>query len=191
MLSREYYLQEDVVLIAKSLLGKVLCTHIDGYFTSGIISETEAYAGVDDRASHAFGNRRTKRTEIMYARGGCAYVYLCYGIHHLFNIITNRSDVPHAVLIRNIKPVEGFETMIKRRGGKIENILTGPGTLSQAMGITTSLNGTDLCGNTIWIEEGKSIDDQSIEATPRIGVDYAGQNALLPYRFLFRKELKF
>src|ERR1700739_2187259 len=117
-LKRSFYLQEDVVLVAKDLLGKGLCTHINGKFTSGIITETEAYAGVFDKASHAFGGKRTPRNENMYARGGTLYVYLCYGIHHLFNVVTNNEDIPHAVLIRAIKPLEGIETILKRRKQK-------------------------------------------------------------------------
>src|SRR5688572_7863163 len=101
-LKRDFYTREDVVLVAKELLGKVLCTKWNGKTTSGIITETEAYEGITDRASHAYRGRRTERTEIMYSEGGTAYVYLCYGMHHLFNVVTNKKDIPHAVLIRAV-----------------------------------------------------------------------------------------
>ena len=186
-LKRSFYLQEDVVLVAKDLLGKVLCTHINGKFTSGIITETEAYAGVFDKASHAFGGKRTPRNENMYARGGTSYVYLCYGIHHLFNVVTNAENIPHAILVRAIKPIEGIETILKRRNQKsiAKNTSGGPGTISQALGITTKLNGTDLTGKTIWLQdEGIKVIQKNIIVGPRIGVDYAGEDAKLPYRFI-------
>ncbi len=185
-LQKDFYIREDVVLIAKELLGKVLITNFNGAISAGIITETEAYAGINDRASHAFGGRRTARTEIMYATGGTAYVYLCYGIHHLFNVVTNQKDIPHAVLIRAIKPIEGMDVILKRRKQKeISNKLSsGPGTLSQALGIQTSHSGENLLGNKIWIEDrGINFPDIEIIKSPRIGVDYAGADALLPYRF--------
>jgi DNA-3-methyladenine glycosylase len=186
-LKRSYYLQEDVVLVAKDLLGKVLYTNLNGKITSGIITETEAYAGISDRASHAFGGKRTPRNEKMYAKGGIAYVYLCYGIHHLFNVVTNNENIPHAILIRALQPLEGIETILKRRKQKTiaKNTAGGPGTISQALGITTKLNGTDLTGKTIWLQdEGIKVIQKNIIVGPRIGVDYAGEDAKLPYRFI-------
>jgi DNA-3-methyladenine glycosylase len=185
-LQRDFYLGEDVVQISRELIGKVLCTRINGILTSGVITETEAYAGITDRASHAFGGRRTARTETMFGEGGQAYVYLCYGIHHLFNVVTNREGIPHAVLIRAIKPVEGIGTMVQRRNkpGIVKNISTGPGTLSEALGIQTKHSGEDLGGNRIWIEDRKiRIKPSEIISGPRIGVDYAGKDAKLPWRF--------
>lgn len=182
----KFYLRDNVVQIAKELLGKVLFTEINGVITGGIITETEAYAGIKDRASHAYNNRRTKRTEAMYASGGTAYVYLCYGIHHLFNVVTNQADIPHAILVRAIKPYVGINKIQKRRGksGSEVNICNGPGTLSQGLGINTIHSGADLCGKTIWIEDrGIIINSKDIIKNPRIGVDYAGADALLPYRF--------
>ncbi len=185
-LSSDFYLRDNVVQISKDLLGKYLFSCIDGKTTAGIITETEAYAGITDKASHAYNNRRTQRTEVMYAKGGISYVYLCYGIHHLFNVVTNVKDVPHAVLIRALQPTEGIATMLKRRN-KTKNspdISSGPATLSRAMGITTPYTNTDLSGNTIWIEDkGLVIANQNIIVGPRIGVDYAEEDALLPYRF--------
>ncbi len=185
-LQKDFYIREDVVLIAKELLGKVLITNFNGAISAGIITETEAYAGINDRASHAFGGRRTARTETMYATGGTAYVYLCYGIHHLFNVVTNQKDIPHAVLIRALKPIEGMDVILKRRKQKetSNKLSSGPGTLSQALGIQTSHSGENLLGNKIWIEDrGINFPDIEIIKSPRIGVDYAGADALLPYRF--------
>ncbi len=185
-LKRSFYLRDDVVGIARDLLGKVLVTRFEGRTTSGIICETEAYAGVSDRASHAFGGRRTARNEVMYAKGGTSYVYLCYGIHHLFNVVTHSAGIPHAVLVRAIHPLEGIELMRERRGGGARLSTGGPGTLTQALGIRTAHNGTDLSSDTICVEERSiAVPDRIVVAGPRIGVDYAGDDALLPYRFHF------
>lgn len=186
ILSPSFYRQEDVVQIARSLLGKVLVTKVEGSYTSGIIVETEAYEGITDKASHAFGGRRTSRTEIMYENGGVAYVYLCYGIHHLFNVITHTKGVPHAVLIRAIEPLKGLEIMLKRRHKLLlkPTLTNGPGVLSQALGITTKLNGKSLQSADLFIEDiGISLLPENIVATTRVGVAYAGKDALLPYRF--------
>lgn len=185
-IERSFYRNTDVVQVARSLLGKVLLTHLDGVRTAGVITETEAYAGVNDRASHAFGGRRTPRNEVMYGDGGFSYVYLCYGIHHLFNVVTHSSGTPHAVLVRAIHPLEGMEVMMARRGNVKKFTTGGPGTLTQALGITTALNGTDLLSGTIRIEDrGIHVPERLIVAGPRIGVDYAKEDALLPYRFLY------
>lgn len=168
------------------MLGKVLCTELDNCYSSGIIVETEAYAGAIDRASHAHGGRRTDRTEIMYARGGTAYVYLCYGIHHLFNVVTNKKNIPHAILIRAIEPVDGIEFMLFRRGKKKPDytLTRGPGSVSQALGIVTKNTGEDLLGKKIWIEDRNIyFPENKIISAPRIGVDYAGEDAKQLYRF--------
>ncbi len=185
ILSNDWYQRKDVVQLSKELLGKVLCTNFNGEFTSGIIVETEAYAGITDKASHAYGGRRTARTEVMYAEGGVAYVYLCYGIHKLFNIITNQKDVPHAVLIRGIEPLDGRDIIVQRRKVKSEkNIGIGPGKVSQALGIDMQHNNTDLQSSALWVEDRDiKIPDKAILSGPRIGIDYAGEDALLPYRF--------
>jgi len=186
-LGLDFYQGEDVVQISKDLLGKYLMTNINGAITGGIITETEAYAGETDRASHAFGGRRTARTEIMYQHGGAAYVYLCYGIHHLFNVVTHQAGTPHAILIRAIHPKEGLDTMLARRGMNDQSkkpLAGGPGTVSQALGIATGHTGCDLNGDQIWIEDrGIEIAPESIVASPRVGIDYAGEDADLPYRF--------
>ncbi len=185
-LTKDFYLRDDVLTISKELLGKVLFTNINNVITAGIITETEAYAGVLDKASHAYNNRRTKRTEVMFSEGAVSYVYLCYGIHHLFNIVTNKKDIPHAVLVRAIEPFEGLSEMLRRRKliKPTAKIATGPGTVSQALGITTALTGTSLLENDIWIEDkGIMVKENQIIASPRVGVDYAQEDALLPYRF--------
>ena len=185
-LPADFYQREDVLLISRELLGKVLCTNFHGKLTSGIIVETEAYAGVTDKASHAYGGRRTKRTETMYAKGGSAYVYLCYGIHHLFNIVTNKENTPHAVLIRAIQPRDGIEIMLQRRNKKkVDQSLTaGPGSLTRALGITVKDSGTFLMDNLIWLEDQNiNYTNQDILATPRVGVQYAGKDAQNPWRF--------
>ena len=185
-LSADFYQRDDVLLISRELLGKVLCTNFHGKLTSGIIVETEAYAGVTDKASHAYGGRRTKRTETMYAKGGSAYVYLCYGIHHLFNIVTNKENIPHAVLIRAIQPRDGIEIMLQRRNKKKvdQSFTAGPGSLTRALGITVKDSGTLLMDNLIWLEDQNiNYTNQDILATPRVGVQYAGKDAQNPWRF--------
>lgn len=187
----EFYQEEDVVLLSQHLLGKYLFTCIDNQLTGGIIVETEAYKGPEDEASHAYGMRRTKRTEIMYWDGGHAYVYLCYGIYPLLNVITNKEGIPHAILVRAIEPVEGIETMlIRRKKTKLDYQLTaGPGLLSQALGITLQDNGVLLNGSRIWIEDrGVKIKAKEILATPRVGVSYAREDALLPWRFRIKNN---
>ena len=184
----DFYQREDVLAISRQLLGKVLCTNFNGSLTGGIIVETEAYAGVADRASHAYGGRRTNRTEVMYSPPGTAYVYLCYGMHHLFNVVTNVEGVPHAVLIRAVQPLDGIDIMLRRRNlENISNRLTaGPGILSQAMGISVYISGKSLLDKQIWIENrdnNNSLKDFKIISSPRVGVQYAGKDASNPWRF--------
>lgn len=188
-LTQAFYQREDVLQISKDLLGKHLFTCIDGALCEGIIVETEAYMAPEDKASHAFGNKRTPRTETFYKEGGVAYVYLCYGIHNLFNIVTNKADVPHAILIRAVEPVAGLEAMLHRRKKtKLDVSLTaGPGALSLAMGITRQQNGISLLGNEIWLEDhGKKYTALEIIAGPRVGVAYAQEYAPKPWRFSLR-----
>jgi len=186
-----FYLRNDVVLIARELLGKILVSHFDGELTAGRIVETEAYNGVADKASHAFGSRRTKRTEVMFGNGGTAYVYFCYGMHHLFNVVTNGPDVPHAVLIRAVEPLIGIEEMLLRTGKqKADYTLTkGPGNVAKALGITTKHTAYSLSGDLLFIvDDGFKTEEESIVATPRIGVAYAAEDSLLPYRFYIKNN---
>lgn len=191
-LDYDFYNQTNVVKIARSLIGKILVTKWKGTETSGRIVETEAYNGVIDRASHAWNGRRTARTEIMYREAGTAYVYLCYGIHHLFNVVTNNKDTPHAVLIRAIEPLTGIDTMLKRTGKKkLDRTLgSGPGNVSKALGISTQHTGSNLLDDLIFIaNDGFKVHNKQILATPRIGVDYAGEDALLHYRFILKDNV--
>lgn len=188
-LPRSYYSNQDVLFLAKDLLGKVLFTEIDGETTAGIIVETEAYFGVKDKASHAYGGRRTDRTETLYSHGGVSYVYLCYGIHHLFNVVTSVEDEPHAVLIRAIEPLIGKEIMELRRNmpASKPSISAGPGSAAKALGIDRSFNRKKLTENEIWIEDHSiSYPPDEIIAGPRIGVAYAEEDALLPWRFFVK-----
>ena len=188
LLPLHFYTRPDVVQVAKDLLGKYLVTSFDGQLTAGKIVETEAYRAPDDRASHAFGNRRTARTEVMFAEGGRAYVYLCYGIHHLFNVVTGPEGMALAVLVRGLQPIENMELMLIRRNmEKVERRLTaGPGALTEALGIRTMHSGLSLLDPTsnIWIEDRDEIVlEENIVASPRVGVGYAGECADWPWRF--------
>jgi len=188
-LKPEYYLNEDVVGLAKDLLGKVLYTKIGDEITAGIIVETEAYFGIKDKASHAYGGRRTNRTETMYGAGGIAYVYLCYGMHHLFNVVTSVENDPHAVLIRGIEPLVGVEIIEERRNMPHTKgaISAGPGSAAKALGIDKTFNAKNLSGDDIWIEDhGVKYNEEDIAATPRVGIAYAKEHALLPWRFFVK-----
>ena len=167
------------------MLGKKLVVaNRNGSRTAGIIVETEAYRGPDDRASHAWNGRRTQRTETMYGAGGTAYVYFVYGMYNQFNVVTNVAEIPHAVLVRALDPVEGLETMRRRRRGRSEYELTsGPGRLCLAMGIDRKLDKADLLGDRVWVEEGISISPQKIARGPRVGIDYAEKWVMKPWRF--------
>lgn len=188
-LEPSFYQGKDVVQIAKSLLGKELHTHIDKWHTAGVITEVEAYAGRNDKACHANNGVRTRRTEIMYHQGGVSYVYLCYGIHHLFNVVTNTEGNADAVLVRAVEPLVGLDKMLERRKmEKVEHRLTsGPGTLTTALGIKTKKHyGLDLSGEQIWIEDAPQIEDNYIAEAKRIGVDYAEEDALKLWRFYIK-----
>ncbi|MBW8522901.1 DNA-3-methyladenine glycosylase [Chryseobacterium chendengshani] len=185
-LPRSYYHHTDAAFLAKDLLGKVLLTCKDGNLTAGIIVETEAYFGVDDKASHAFGGKRTSRTEAMYQEGGTAYVYLCYGIHHLLNIVTSVENDPKCVLIRGIEPLIGLEFMEIRRKMKAtrKEISSGPGSVAKALGIDSSFNQKIFTGDEIYIEDhGISYESSQISTAARIGISYAQEHADLPLRF--------
>lgn len=188
-LPREFYTRDDTLLIARRLLGqRLVVPDSEGTRVSGRIVETEAYMAPEDRASHAYGGRRTPRTDVMFARGGTAYVYFIYGMHFQFNVVTGRSGVPHAVLVRAVEPLEGIEVMRARRPAKDDRQLTsGPGKLCAALGIDRRHNRADLRGNLIWIEEADGIvADGEIMAGPRIGIDYAGEFVTKPWRFWIR-----
>ncbi|MFP4092405.1 MAG: DNA-3-methyladenine glycosylase [Cyclobacteriaceae bacterium] len=187
LLSRDFYQQADVVELSQAFLGKYLYTEVDGHLCGGKIVETEAYSHVNDKACHSHMKKRTARTEVMFHPGGVAYVYKIYGIYDLFNIITNVEDKADAVLVRAIEPVEGLEVMQQRRKLPLVSyrLTAGPGVLSQALGISKKLYGAPLTtGQDIWIEDrGETYQEKEILASPRVGVEYAGEDALLPWRF--------
>ncbi len=189
LLEPSYYQTEDVVYLAKNLLGKIITTNIDNIVTSSEIVETEAYNGINDKACHAYNNRRTKRTSAMYKKGGVAYIYICYGMHHLFNIVTGRENVPQAVLIRAVKPLDGINDMLARRKKDIiqRSLTAGPGALCQALGITKKMNETALTSEFIRIYDAfNNYREDDILISKRVGVAYAEDDALLPYRFRIR-----
>jgi DNA-3-methyladenine glycosylase len=189
-LPREFYTRPNVVTVARELLGKLLVVpKRDGTRVSGIIVETEAYRGPQDRAAHSYGGRRTKRTETMYGIGGTAYVFFVYGMYYQFNVVTNAADAPHAVLIRAVEPVEGIELMRKRRHGQSDHKLTnGPGKLCIAMGIDRKLDAADLLGNRVWLEAGRTVTRPQIASGTRVGIDYAGDWRDKPWRFWLREN---
>ncbi len=184
-----FYNRKEVVLIAKELVGKILVTNFDGIITSGRIVETEAYVALTDKASHSFGGKRTARNEHMYASAGTAYVYICYGMHQMMNIVTNEKNIPDAVLIRAVEPMEGIDIMLKRTGKKMldKTLTRGPGNVGKALGIFKQHSGNYLLGNKIYlIDDHLNIGDEQIGTSARIGVESAGADALRPYRFYLK-----
>jgi DNA-3-methyladenine glycosylase len=189
-LDREFY-NRDSILVARELLGKVLVHEIDGQRISAKIVEAEAYMGVQDKAAHSYGGKRTPRVEVMYGSPGFSYIFMIYGMYCCFNIVANEKETPQAVLIRAAEPLEGIEWMAQRRFGKSYELLTksqrrgltsGPGKLCGALSIDRSFNGMDLCGNEIYVEEGKG-ESFSIVTTKRVGIDYAEEARDYPWRF--------
>ena len=184
-----FYTRKDVVEIAKDLIGKIIVTNFDGSITSGRIVETEAYVAITDKASHSFGGKRTARNEHMYAAAGTAYVYICYGMHQMMNIITNDKNIPDAVLIRAVEPLEGINIMLQRTGKKtLDKTLTrGPGNVGKALGIFKHHSGNLLLGNKIYLmNDNAKINEEQIGTSVRIGVESAGADSLLPYRFYLK-----
>lgn len=191
-LTLSFYDRPDVVQIAKELLGKIVVTHINELLTSGRIVETEAYVALVDKASHSFGGRRTNRNEHMYCGPGTAYIYICYGLHQMLNVVTNKKDIPDAVLIRAVEPIKGIDIMLERTGKRtFDHTLTrGPGNVGKALGVFKTMSGTALTGNRIFIcDDGFKINDELLGISPRIGVDGAGKDARLPYRFYIKNNL--
>lgn len=186
-LKESFYQRSRVDNIARDLLGKVLVSRFNNMLTSGVIVETEAYS-YKEKGCHAYNNLRTARTETMFDQGGTMYVYLCYGIHNMFNVVTNKKDKAEAVLIRALEPVEGMDVMMKRASVKnIHRITSGPGKLAKALGIDRTWDGELLTGDDVWVEDsGTKIASNKIVATSRVGIDYAGDDALLPWRFYLK-----
>ena len=190
-LPREFYLRDDTLEIARDLLGKILVVPTEtGERVSGMIVETEAYLGAIDKAAHSYGNRRTPRTEMMFAEGGTVYIFFIYGMYFQFNVVAGKVDSPHAVLIRAVEPREGIEIMRERRGRmKDANLTSGPGKLCIAFDIDKTFNGADLLGERVWMEEGKPVSAAQIASGKRIGIDYAQEFAEKPWRFWMKDNL--
>lgn len=192
LLPEEFYVDSDVVNLAKVLLGKTISTYTDGIMTSGMIVETEAYRGPDDRGCHAFGNRYTERTKTMFESGGVAYVYICYGLHPMFNVVSGAKDQPHAILVRAIEPFEGIDTMLQRRNlQKLSYQLSnGPGKAAVALGITKNLDGSILFdqNSPIQITENQiNLKDEKIVTGLRVGMSvHVGLCAYRPWRFYIK-----
>ena len=189
-LAREFYTRADTLQIARDLLGKTLVVpNSEGKRVSGMIVETEAYCGVEDKAAHSYGNRRTKRTETMFAGGGTVYIFFIYGMYYQFNVVAGQIGTPHAVLIRAVEPVEGIEMMRTRRGQmKDTNLTSGPGKLCIAFGIDKTFNDEDLLGGRVWLEDGAAIPPDEIACGKRVGIDYAEEYAEKPWRFWLKNN---
>ena len=191
-LDYDFY-QKDAVQAAKNLLGKIIVRKYEGKTIKVKIVDTEAYMGAQDKASHAYNNKKTKRTETMFAEGGLAYIYLIYGMYYCFNIVTAEEDNPHAVLIRAVEPVDGLEIIKENRkikSNKVETLTNGPGKLSQALKIDKSLNGCDLVkSNQLYLLDNQ-VDDFIMEKVPRVNIDYAEEYKDKKWRF-YIKENKF
>jgi DNA-3-methyladenine glycosylase len=192
-LAPEYFQQTDTLGLAQDLVGKLLFTHFDGQLTGGRIVETEAYLGTTDHACHAHLGKRTKRTETMYQAGGVAYIYLCYGVHALLNLVTHQPGMPHVVLIRAIEPLVGLDVMQVRRGisRPTPRLTAGPGVLTQALGLTTAHNGMSLCSDTLWLAtDGLPVaGSPDLVASPRVGIaSYAGPDTDQPWRYRLRNN---
>ncbi len=190
-ISRKFYTRDDTLQIARELLGKILVVPNEkGERTAGMIVETEAYLGAIDKAAHSYNNRRTKRTETMFGVGGTVYIFFIYGMYYQFNIVAGKKDVPHAILVRAVEPVENIEQMRERRGAMPDkNLTSGPGKLCIALGIDKTFNNEDLLGDRVWLEEGKVFTDAEIETGRRIGIDYAEEFAEKPWRFWVKNNL--
>ncbi|WP_149733859.1 DNA-3-methyladenine glycosylase [Propionispora hippei] len=189
-LAREFY-NRDTVIVARELLGKVLVRELDGQKIAAKIVEAEAYMGIEDRAAHSYGGRRTSRVEVMYGDPGFSYIFIIYGMHYCFNIVTREKGNPQAVLLRAAEPVQGIELMAQARYKKPCEQLTksqkrgltnGPGKLCKALSMDKTFNGMDLCGDKIYVEEGKN-ENFNIVTTTRVGIDYAGEARDYPWRF--------
>lgn len=185
-LSNDFYRRDDVVNISRELLGKHLFVNTENEITGGIIVETEAYRGPEDVGSHAFNNRRTARNEIMYGTGGVVYMYICYGIHNMLNIVTGMENTAHAILIRALQPTTGIEIMRERRSvfNDDNRLCRGPGALAQALALRKVHNGISLQDNEIWIEDhGLLFNDDETIAGPRIGLNIDEPYKSIPWRF--------
>jgi len=189
-LPRSFYTHNDVLIIAKQLLGKTLCTNIKQQLTKATITEVEAYCGRTDEGCHAYPNKKTDRTKVIYGPGGFAYVYICYGIHTMINVVTNKNGLANCILIRAVEPIEGKELAQQRRGLKKYDykIATGPGCVGQAMGINIIHYGTDLLGDVIWVEDALALAKNEIGISQRVGMNFDGPDKFLPWRYFIKNN---
>lgn len=190
-LKPDFYLRKPLK-VARDLIGKELVHVIGKNRVSGKIVEVEAYGGEGDEACHSLGGRKTARNKLLFGKGGFIYIYLIYGMYYCFNVVVSKENIPGAVFIRAVEPVEGVDLMVRNRGLKNLNsknivILTnGPGKLCQAMGFDKSCYGVDLCGDRIFINDAKPVTEEAVEYTPRINVDYAGKAKNYPWRIILK-----
>jgi len=190
ILKREFY-ERETLKVARELLGKLLIHETADGVTSGKVVETEAYMGPEDKASHAYGNLRTVRTEVQFGPKGHAYIYLVYGMYHCLNVTSGKvPGKPEAILVRALEPVSGIEIMMKRRmisegAAKLAN---GPGRLCMAMGLSTKQNSVDLCAPPLHIDSGVHVAERDIVQTTRINVDYADDWKNLRWRFIIKNN---
>jgi len=191
ILRREFY-ERDTLTVARELLGKFLVHETEEGTTIGKIVETEVYMGPEDKASHAYNNRRTQRTEVQYGLKGHAYIYQIYGMYFCFDITSGRvAGKPEAILVRALEPICGLEVMMRRREvtniqmarSQMADLTNGPSKLCQAMGISKKQNGADLCVPPLCIETGVTIGERQIVQSTRVNVDYADEWKHLPWRF--------
>ncbi len=193
-LHHSFYLQ-NTLTVAQNLLGCILVHKLPEGMVSGVIVETEAYMGITDKGAHSYGGKHTPRMDPLYKRGGYAYIYQLHGYNYCINVVTEEKDVPRAVLIRALEPLEGLGLMARRRGvdissGKLKNVknlTNGPSKLCQALAIDTSLNGVDLLGDELYITKGRDLENE-IVATPRINIDYAEEYKDEPWRFILKRN---
>lgn len=188
------FYRRDTLLVAKELLGKKLVHKINGKILSGIIVETEAYMGIQDKAAHSYGGRKTERTKVMFEAGGVSYIYFIYGLYYCFNVVTAEEGIPQAVLIRALQPVEGIEDMALLRVNKnikeltkkqIINIANGPAKLCSALKLDKTLNAVNLTSDILYIEDVNYNNFEIVETT-RIGIDYAEEAKYYPWRFYIK-----
>ena len=185
-LERDFYRQDGITL-AKSLLGKIMVHNKNGIITKCRITETEAYMGENDKASHAYNNLRSKRTETMFHDGGTAYVYMIYGMYYCMNVVANTDGIPEAVLIRGAEAADDIDVMKERRKTeKIKNLCSGPGKICMAMGIDKSLDDTDMCESKDFYIYDDGYSGFEIDSGKRINIDYAQEAIDYEYRFFIK-----
>jgi len=185
-LDKDFYMK-DAVSVAKNLLGKYLIKNTDEGYVGGMIVETEAYMGPKDDAAHSYNLKRTKRNEAMYEEGGVTYVYFIYGMYYCLNIVTNKPNIPQAVLIRAVEPKFGLNIMIGNRNTDLKNLTNGPAKLCRALDIDLSYNKVSLLSDKLFITQGEEVKNK-IVSTKRINIEYARNYKDKPWRFIVKNS---